>query len=193
VVVKKTESASFNKNLGNITSVRTEAYVSASGTDVNVSGADTTSVVYRTHVQNVGWQAWKYNGAVSGTSGQSKRLEGIYIKLANAQYSGGITYRTHIQNIGWEEIWRNAGELSGTTGRSLRLEAIQINLTGEMAEHYDIYYRVHAQNFGWLGWAKNGESAGTAGYSLRLEAIQIELVPKGAAAPGSTDRCYISK
>ena len=48
-----------------------------------------------------------------------------------------------------------------------------------MANHYDIYYRVHAQNFGWLGWAKNGESAGTAGYGYRLEGLQIVLVEKG--------------
>ena len=65
------------------------------------------------------------------------------------------------------------------SGRSLRLEAIQISLTGEMANHYDIYYRVHAQNFGWLGWAKNGESAGTEGYGYRLEGMQIVLVEKG--------------
>ena len=75
----------------------------------------------------------------------------------------------------------------------MRLEAIQIKLTGEMANKYDIYYRVHAQNFGWMGWAKNGESAGTAGYSYRLEGIQIKLVKKGAAAPGSTTNTYKEK
>ena len=69
--------------------------------------------------------------------------------------------------------------MSGTSGRSLRLEAMQISLSGDMAKHYDIYYRVHAQNFGWLGWAKNGESAGTAGYAYRLEGMQIVLVEKG--------------
>ena len=37
---------------------------------------------------------------------------------------------------------------------------IQIRLTGEAAEKYDIYYRVHCQDDGWLGWAKNGEKAG---------------------------------
>ena len=47
--------------------------------------------------------------------------------------------------------------MSGTEGRSLRLEAIKIKLTGEMAKKYNIYYRVHAQNFGWLDWAKNEE------------------------------------
>ena len=55
---------------------------------------------------------------------------------------------------------------------------IKINLTGEMAEKYDIYYRVHAQNFGWLDWAKNGAASGTEGYSYRLEAIEIKLVKK---------------
>ena len=75
----------------------------------------------------------------------------------------------------------------------MRLEAIQIKLTGDMAKNYDVYYRVHAQNFGWMGWAKNGASAGTAGYSYRLEAIQIKLVKKGGAAPGSTANAYRSR
>lgn len=70
-----------------------------------------------------------------------------------------------------------------------RLEAIQIRLTGAAAESYDVYYRVHAQNTGWMDWAKNGESAGTAGHSYRL--VQVVLVPKGQAAPGPTDRPFI--
>ena len=48
-----------------------------------------------------------------------------------------------------------------------------------MAEHYDVYYRVHAPTYGWLAWTKNGEAAGTAGLSKHLEGIQIVLVPKG--------------
>ncbi|MCI9131912.1 hypothetical protein [Thomasclavelia cocleata] len=30
-----------------------------------------------------------------------------------------------------------------------------------MANRYDIYYRVHEQDYKWLGWAKNGNSSGT--------------------------------
>lgn len=78
------------------------------------------------------------------------------------------------------------GEMSGTSGQAKRLEAIRISLYGEMAEHYDIYYRVHAQSFGWLSWAKNGEASGTAGLAKRLEGIQIILVPKGSPEPGRT-------
>ena len=149
------------------------------------------TITYQTHVQNIGWQAEKADGEVSGASGQSLRLEAIKIKLGSS-IDGGLTYATHVQDIGWQSFVSN-GQLSGTSGQSKRLEAIKINLTGNATKQYDIYYRVHAQNFGWLGWAKNGQSAGTAGYSYRLEAIQIVLVPKGGNAPGSTTNHYYNK
>ena len=160
-----------------------------SNADPQIAGEAQTNVTYRTHVQSYGWQAWKYNGQMSGTSGQAKRLEGINIRLSNQQYSGDIVYTTHVQSYGWQgnennqSTWRKNGVMSGTSGEAKRLEAIRINLTGEMAKHYDIYYRVHAQSFGWLDWAKNGAPSGTAGYAKRLEGIQIILVPKGQPAP----------
>ena len=147
----------------------------------------TPSIQYYVHRQTYGWEAKysKKDGASSGTTGQKKRLEGIYVRLANKPVSGSIQYRTHVQRQGWEKGWRSEGQMSGTTGKRYRLEAIQVRLTGEMAKRYDVYYRVHAQKLGWMGWAKNGASAGTAGYAYRLESIQIKLVPKGAAAPTS--------
>lgn len=148
------------------------------------------SITYQTHVQDYGWQSWKSNGEVSGTVGQSKRLEGINIKLSNI--NGSIEYKTHVQDIGWQD-WKSNGQMSGTSGQSKRLEAIKVKLSGEAANQYDVYYRVHAQDYGWLDWAKNGESAGTEGYSKRLEGIQIVLVKKGENAPGSTSRPFIYK
>lgn len=145
---------------------------------------------YSTHIQDYGWQGSKYDGEISGTTGESKRLEAIKINIKNAKYAGSIKYQTHIQDIGWQENKSN-GEISGTSGLSKRLEAIKISLTGEMSEKYDIYYRVHAQDYGWLGWACNGQSAGTEGMSKRLEAIEIQLVKKGANAPGDTNNCFI--
>ena len=155
---------------------------------INPSDPDTSAVLYKTHVQDVGWQDYVSDGAVSGTSARSLRLEGIQIKLEGI--SGGIEYSTHIQDIGWQGFVANDA-MSGTSGQSKRLEAIKIRLTGAAAEAYDIYYCVHAQNTGWLDWAKNGEAAGTAGFSYRLEAIKIVLVPKGAPAPGPTARTFV--
>lgn len=189
VIVKKGES--FNQTIGNIRSVRGEAYVPASNAVANpvVTGENTVNVEYRTHVQSFGWQGWKYNGTMSGTSGLAKRLEGINIRLTNKPYNGSIVYTTHVQSYGWQgdinntNTWCRDGQMSGTSGKAKRLEAICIALTGEMAEHYDVYYRVHAQSYGWLGWSKNGAPAGTAGLAKRLEGIQIVLVPKNGAAP----------
>ena len=217
VVVKKGES--YNQKMEGITSARTEAFVAKAGsspivnypatsnTNPVVPGADDVNVAYRTHVQSFGWQGWKYNGQMSGTSGLAKRLEGIEINLTNKDYDGGIAYATHVQTYGWQgadlnkpSTWKHDGQMAGTSGEAKRLEAICITLTGEMAEHYDIYYRVHAQSYGWLGWAKNGEASGTAGYAKRLEGIQIVIVPKGGKAPtnhggiiSNDTRAYIEK
>jgi len=212
VVVKKDET--FDRNKENITSVTTEPYIAKEGsspivnfaptsnTNPIVPGANTPNVAYRTHVQSFGWQGWKYNGQMSGTEGLAKRLEGININLTNKPYDGDIVYTTHVQTYGWKDgkpedttraSWKKNGEMSGTSGEAKRLEAICIDLTGEMAQYYDIYYRVHAQSFGWLHWAKNGQPAGTAGYAKRLEGIEIVIVPKGEKAPGETTTPYVSK
>jgi uncharacterized protein YjdB len=87
--------------------------------------------------------------------------------------------------------WVTDGNLSGTSGQSKRLEAINIRLTGEMAVQFDVYYRVHTQNFGWLDWTKNGQSAGTAGFGYRLEGIEILLVIRGYPAPGIMTTSFI--
>ena len=89
--------------------------------------------------------------------------------------SGNIEYQSHVQTYGWEKSWKKNGQLSGTSGKAKRLEAVKIRLTGEMKNKYDVYYRVHAQSYGWLGWAKN------------------VLVEKGGAAPGSTEKTFIKK
>lgn len=150
----------------------------------------TELIRYRTHVQDIGWQGFVSDGKMSGTTGRSKRLEGIIIEN-QADVSGSITYKVHCQDYGWMD-WVKEGQLSGTTGQSKRLEGICIKLTGELEKTYDVYYRVHCQDYGWLDWAKNGEMAGSEGLSKRLEGIEIVYVPKGDAAPGSTARPYIN-
>ena len=150
------------------------------------------SVIYKTHVQTHGWLDPVSDGAESGTTGESKRMEGICISLENSPYPGSVQYCTHVQTYGWQD-WRADGVMAGTEGESKRLEAIRIRLTGELAQHYDIWYQTHIQHFGWSGWAENGEPCGSAGYSYRLEAIRIRLTPKGDAAPGSISGIFREK
>ena len=99
-------------------------------------------------------------------------------------------YSTYVSANGWQDYVSN-DSISGTTGQSKRLEALKIKLTGELAEHYDIYYRTYIQSYGWLDWASNDEVAGSTGVGLRMEAYQVVLVKKDSEAPGSTSLPYI--
>ncbi|MDT2754918.1 MucBP domain-containing protein [Enterococcus pseudoavium] len=151
------------------------------------------SVAYRSHVESSGWQNYVRNGQQSGTSGQKKRLEGVQIRIENTSLGGNIQYRTHVQDSGWESSFKTNDEVSGTTGKAKRLEAIQIKLTGDIAKYFDVYYRVHAQGFGWLDWAKNGESAGTEGLAYRLESLQIKLIKKGSNELTSSPKAFVKR
>lgn len=145
---------------------------------IRVEIKEIPDVLYRTQVQKQGWQDWKKNGDLSGTT-SDLRLEAIKIKLENTSVTGDIKYHTYIQKIGWEKTWAKNGSMSGTQGQKLRLEAIQIKLTGNISKVVDVYYRTYVEKLGWLGWGKNGTSAGTAGYAYKLEGIEISVVPKG--------------
>ena len=175
VLVKNGENAPGK--VANIESVVSYAHISNPG------------VTYRTHVQTYGWQDWQSNGAVAGTTGQAKRLEGIEAKLRSGSEQGSLQYCSHVQTYGWRG-WSTDGELTGTTGESKRLEALRVRLTGELSRQFDVWYRVHVQTYGWMGWACNGNPVGTTGQSKRLEALQIMILPKHSAAPGSTDGSF---
>ena len=131
------------------------------------------------HVENIGWQDAVLSGGVSGTTGQSLRVEALRIALDAGVIGGTVECRSHVQNIGWQD-WVASGSTSGTEGCALRMEATQIRLTGNIADVYDIVYRAHVQNIGWQPWTLNGGIAGTEGQSLRVEALQVKLVKKGA-------------
>ena len=147
-----------------------------------VVNTSTNLVSYKTYVEGQGWTNDVTDGGQSGTVGESKKLEGISLRLSSG-IDGIVQYRTYTENDGWED-WSENGEINGKPDGIRRLEAIQIRLTGKAVEKYDIYYRVHCQDYGWLGWAKNGEKAGSKGYSRRMEAIEIQLVTKGQSMSG---------
>jgi uncharacterized protein YjdB len=133
------------------------------------------STVYRSHVENIGWDIWVKNGQKSGTTGQHLRLEAFQLKLANLDgVSLGVSYRAYVQNTGWQS-WVANGVTAGTTSQSIRLEAFQITLTGASAANYSIQYRVHVENIGWMPWCKDGATAGTTGQALEAEAIAIVI------------------
>ncbi|KAF0227912.1 MAG: hypothetical protein FD182_1694 [Fusobacteria bacterium] len=151
------------------------------------------NVAYKSSVQSYGYQPWKIDGAISGITGMSLRMEAWMLKLGTGMNSGdlagsNIKYRSYVEGSGWQD-WKVNGTESGELNK--RVETINISLEGPIAANYDVYYSVHVQNIGWMGWAKNGENAGTSGYDYRIEAMKVVLVTKGAAAPGATTGAYV--
>ena len=150
------------------------------------------SVSYQTHVQDIGWQAPVSNGMTAGTTGRAKRVEALKINLLSQDGTplgnDSISVQSRISGIGWEPQPVGNGQTSGTVGQSRAIEAIKLSLSGGLSDSYDIWYRVHSANVGWLGWASNGEPAGTQGYAYQIEAIQIKVLPKSAQdAPARGD------
>ena len=148
-----------------------------------------TRIKYSSHVQNIGWQDYVSNG-VSGTTGQSLRLEAIKIKI-ESEMSGDIKYSTFITRRGWSDESSN-DNVSGTSGLSRPIEAIKINLEGEIANYYDIYYRTHNSNVGWLSWTKNGEISGVLNSNTQVEAIELKLVRKTESFNEDTSKPYVT-
>lgn len=147
-------------------------------------------VKYSAHVAGVGWTSEVSDGTTAGTTGQTKQCEGMYAKLADANF-GDIKYMAHIANVGWginEEIYN--GRWAGSTGLELQMEAFKVYLTGEAANRFDVFYRAHCKNNGWTGWVTNGTAAGTTGQDLQLEAFEIEVRPRGSSMSGEGGHEY---
>lgn len=133
-------------------------------------------VAYCAHVRNIGWLDYVRDGQTAGTTGESRRLEAVRIRLEGCRLSGtGIKYRVHVKEKGWLPYVHD-DEIAGTTGESRRAEAIQIQLIG--LDAYSVEYRVHMQSKGWSSWVCDGAVAGTTGESRRIEAVEIRIRKK---------------
>lgn len=118
---------------------------------------------YKAHIQDIGWQDWKFDGEMAGTTGEAKRLEAIKI-----DYNGDVCAKAHIQDEGWIDYGKiDINTVIGTTNKARRLECLCLK--------GNFKYRVHIQDTGWTNWtnADGIATMGTVGQSLRMEAIEI--------------------
>lgn len=65
---------------------------------IKLENEERYSVKYRVHVQNVGWQNWKQDGAMAGTEGLSRRLEAIQIVIVDKQTKVNFVIEEGITN-----------------------------------------------------------------------------------------------
>ena len=95
--------------------------------------------------------------------------------------TGTVTYQVNLSGSGWLGWVENFAE-AGATDTDMPLEAVKMMLTGELAEHYDIYYSVF-QNGAWTELVMNGEAAGAEGQGLRVDGVRAAIREKGAGVP----------
>jgi uncharacterized protein YjdB len=140
--------------------------------------ATQNQVTVQPYLRPAGWKPLVHGGSTAGLTDTSQRLNAVRVDVDGVRYSGSVQVSAKVEGDGWRS-YVGADKVAGTYDRTDRTSAYRMRLTGEMAQQYDIYYRVHVAGTGWLGWAKNGAGAGTESYGYRNTAVQVVLVTKG--------------
>ena len=129
-------------------------------------------LVYTVKMQTLTWQEAKLDGVVAGFTNQSLAVEAIRIQLGSLAPRGNVRYVT--ENGQGQGIWKRDGQQTGSDIGEETISGIRINLTGEIAQQYDIIYRVYINEHGWTEFEKNGSYAGGG----MIQAIQVKLIKK---------------
>jgi hypothetical protein len=143
---------------------------------------DKISLYYSSHLQNIGWAAEVSAGEMSGTTGQSRRLECFKLRDANPSIeSPKILYSGRPMNGTWQTGRRmQYNEPCGTVYQNTALEFIKIysDPFDLVAQGYHAHYRLHISNgIGNGNSAYNayeGETLGEQG--KQIEAIWVEIL-----------------
>ena len=95
--------------------------------------------------------------------------------------TGTISYQVNLSGTGWLDWTEDMAE-AGRGDGEMPLEAVRIYLTGQLAEQYNVYYKV-LQNGAWTEWAMNQAAAGIEGAGLRIDGIRIAIMPIDGGEP----------
>ncbi|MDO4478661.1 MAG: hypothetical protein Q4B73_06465 [Lachnospiraceae bacterium] len=139
---------------------------------------------YQVSIRETGKLDKNVSGEDAGMIDSGNPLQSVSMQIVNATdrhiypHILGIEYRVHVRDDGWDERWRSDGISAGTVDPDQWIDALQIRLTGEIADNYDIRYRVHEPGTGWLDWTENGKTAGTIGSDEGVDGITVEIVKK---------------
>ena len=168
-------------------------------------GADAVSV--EAHVSNVGWQAAVGNGGTAGTTGQSRAVEALRLRLSgelSARYT--VWYRVHSAGYGWLG-WACDGAEAGSAGYGRAAQAVQVVVlpkgdpapgdtstpfVDRSSEPPSVSYRAHVAGIGWQGSVSDGAVAGTTGQGRALEALSGSVSWYGHGSSSLEVRAHVS-
>ena len=140
------------------------------------------SVTYNSFLAGSGWQGNRKDGQTSGAAGVSARVQLINASLSDSSH-GGIQYSL-CKPAGTWTSWSSNGGQCGEGGTNPI--ALRMSLTGDYAALYNVWYRVHIANVGWLDWTNNGAAAGNDSPDNPIEAYEVRVLPRESGAPGPT-------
>ena len=168
-------------------------------------GTDAISV--EAHVSNVGWQPAVGNGGTAGTTGQSRAVEALRVRLSgelSARYT--VWYRVHSAEFGWLG-WACDGADAGSAGYGRAVQAVQVAVLpkgdpapGDTATPFvdrsseppSVSYRAHVAGIGWQGAVSDGAVAGTTGQGRALEALSGSVSWYGHGSSSLEVRAHVS-
>lgn len=145
---------------------------------------DSGSIVYASHVSNIGWQGSVRDGATSGTTGRNLPIEAVKISLTGSladRYD--VWYRVHVANIGWLD-WACNGDAAGSEGLAASVEAVEVCLVSKGAaapgstgtpfiQTPQISYSGNVEGSGWQTAVSTGSVCGTVGQSKALKGLRV--------------------
>ena len=204
LTVKSVSVSAHVQNIGWMNPVGSGEIVGTTGRGLNlealkisleVDGASSQEQVanalsVEAHVAGIGWQPAVGNGCTAGTTGQSRAVEALRVRLSDglaARYT--VWYRVHSAEFGWLG-WACDGAEAGSAGYGRAAQAVQVAVLpkGDPApgdtscpfknrsdEPASITVRSHSSNIGWMSPVGSGSVAGTTGRGLPMEALEAQL------------------
>lgn len=153
------------------------------GTGIHIVHAEEPMKInYSGFMADVGWSA------VSDDNRLCQAPAGSFMTAFKANLlnqpegmTGTVTYSVNLSGSGWLSGVENGAETGATEGH-MPLESVAMKLTGQLEEHYDLYYSV-LQNGSWTAWAMNGASSGTEGMGYRIDGIKVSVNEKNSGEP----------
>jgi Clostridial hydrophobic W len=76
-------------------------------------------------IHDGGWRAPVGDGALCGTAGEGRRVEGYTLQLVGGPPGESVSYRAYVSGLGWGP-WVSDGAVAGVVGQGRAVQAIQV-------------------------------------------------------------------
>jgi hypothetical protein len=131
------------------------------------------------------WQGERWGNENAGTTGQSRNLEAMKVRIAGP-LADGVCYEAYVDGVGWQPEVCN-GSVAGTVGQNRRLRAFRVRLVNPYWQTTDyrwtLCYRAYMGGSGWGPEVCEGQVAGsatagtTAIQAIRVRALAVYTPP----------------